>query len=115
MKKKILVVDDEEQIRDLLEGFLEKDYQVLLASSLLESIKVFKEEKPDLVITDLVMTQGYGTDVRDFVKMESPQTPVILMSGTMHLLPKTERHGFCKYLEKPFRKNDLMQAIKEEI
>jgi DNA-binding NtrC family response regulator len=106
--KKILFIDDDDTFRGTVVNGLEKaGYQVAEAANLLEFISAFRSEKPDIVVTDLIIDDFRGTDVRDWLVIESPATPVILVSGTMALLPKEERHGFVGYVRKS------LQAVKE--
>ncbi|PLX96670.1 MAG: hypothetical protein C0622_14475, partial [Desulfuromonas sp.] len=79
----ILTIDDEESIRDSFCLFLEDyDYQILEAANGREGIEIFLREKPDLVLCDLRMPEVDGLEVLDRIHSESPDTPIIVISGT---------------------------------
>jgi DNA-binding NtrC family response regulator len=116
VKKKILVVDDEKNNRDLITDYLEEEYAVRTASNLLEFIQAFRHDKPDLVITDYFMRNGEtGADVRNWIESENPETPIILTSSMIHLVPKEEKFGFICYLRKPFITKILFEAIRSAL
>lgn len=80
--KKILLVDDEESIQFLYkEEFSDEGYETVSALNGEEALKVFEEEKPDLVILDIQMPGINGIEVLRQIKMKSPETPVILCSA----------------------------------
>lgn len=80
--KRILIVDDEEQIRKMLSKMLEMEgYIVSDASSAEEGYLRFSEQPADLIITDLVMPGKSGIDMALNIKEENPDVNIILMSG----------------------------------
>jgi len=84
MKKNILVVDDEQDIRGFLKDLMEdQGYSVRLAESGDRAMEMIMEEKPDLVLLDLMMPQGTGTDLyrRLHQKSRFKDIPVIIISG----------------------------------
>jgi CheY-like chemotaxis protein len=84
MTKKILVVDDEPDVRRFLTAVLEKrGHETLTAADGVEAFEVAKREKPDLVILDLQMPNQSGTDFyRRLTKdRELSDTPIIVVSG----------------------------------
>jgi len=71
MKKKnlILIVDDEEEIRQLLKEFLEKnDFEVMVAEDGQQALKLAGEQVPDLLITDMLLPEGTWHEVMHFMK-----------------------------------------------
>lgn len=104
MTKTILTIDDEEAIRESFKSFLEdQNYQVLTAENGLEGLEVFKRERPDLVLVDLRMPIMDGLDVISNIKIISPDTPIIIVSGTGLLSDAIEaiKLGAWDYLTKP--------------
>jgi two-component system NtrC family response regulator len=104
MKEKILVVDDEEVLRNLAKEILsEEGYRVTLADSGEQAMEVLKQETFDLVITDLNMPGMDGMEFLKKVKEQSKDTQVILL--TSHLSPKAAlsslKAGAFWYLTKP--------------
>jgi signal transduction histidine kinase/CheY-like chemotaxis protein/ferredoxin len=115
IKKVILVVDDEKQIRLLLRQLLqEKGYRVDEAGDGLEAIKKIKQTQPDLVILDVKMPQLCGFDVAAVIKND-PQvkkTPIVFLS----MLENRERGlelGVENYFTKPADIDQLLQVVDE--
>ena len=82
-KPRILLVDDSEVTVAGLKSFLDQKYEVFTASNGLEALKEFGENEKhlDLVITDLVMPLISGVGVISLLKKQSPQTPILAMTG----------------------------------
>ena len=110
---KILVVDDEEIIRDLLTEVLE-DYDVTIACDGQEAIEKIKETAFKLVITDLRMPNVSGEEVVKFAREISPSTQVIVISGysSLHTVSQSITHGACAFLTKPFSIKELMETVE---
>lgn len=80
--KKILLVDDEENIRFVYEEELkEEGYAIISASNGLDGLKLFKSDKPDLVILDIQMPEMNGIEVLRRMKTIDSSVPVILSSA----------------------------------
>jgi len=80
--KTILVADDDENIRFLLETELTMEgYRVVLASTGLEALKKIKEETPDLVILDIKMPDMQGLQVLEAIRKENKKLPIIICSA----------------------------------
>ena len=115
---KILVVDDDQGMREFLEILLAREgYDVALASGGKEAIGLCKKHKFDLAITDLKMPKVDGIDVLKTIKEISPETMVILItafaSGETALAAMKE--GAHDYLEKNFDVEDLKTVIKDAL
>ncbi len=113
----ILTIDDEENIRDSFRMFLEDyDYQILEAKNGREGLEVFNREKPDLVICDLRMPEIDGLEVIEKIKNSSPDTPIIVVSGTGIIGDAIEaiNRGAWNYLLKPIHDMSvLLHAINQ--
>lgn len=113
----ILTIDDEENIRDSFRMFLEDfDYQVIEASNGREGLLAFDREKPDLVLCDLRMPEVDGLEVLEGIKQRSPDTPIIVISGTGVIGDAIEaiRRGAWNYLLKPIQDMSvLLHAISQ--
>jgi DNA-binding response OmpR family regulator len=84
MSKKILVVDDEADIRRFLTAVLEKhDYETVTAEDGVKALEIARKEKPDLIILDLMMPNETGTGFYRKLSREKDlsETPVIVVSG----------------------------------
>ncbi len=102
---RILVVDDEESIRDLLRLVLAGEgYSVVTARDGEEAIEQLEAQRFDLVITDLVMPRVNGVEVLRAAKRIDPNYPVIVITGYPSVETVTElvRLGAGDYLTKPF-------------
>ena len=111
--QKILVVDDEEIIRDLLSEVLE-DYDVTIACNGQEAIDIIKETSFKLVITDLRMPNVSGEEVVKFARETSPDTQVIVISGysSLHTVSQSITNGACAFLSKPFSIKELIETVE---
>jgi CheY-like chemotaxis protein len=102
---KILVIDDEEGIRNLLDTLLErKGYDVILADSGEKGLEVFRRARPDVVVLDLKMPGMDGLTVLQQIHQLNPKQPVIILTGAGN--PESERQvrelGVTEYVEKQF-------------
>ncbi|HTZ11061.1 MAG TPA: response regulator [Candidatus Margulisiibacteriota bacterium] len=81
-KSKILIVDDEPEIVEVLKGFLSiKGFEVMGASSGKEALNILKEHKTDVMLLDIIMPELRGTEVARIVKDNYPNTKVIVLTG----------------------------------
>jgi len=81
MKGKILIVDDQPGIREMLRTILEKEYQIVEADSGAALQKTFSEEEPDLVLLDVKLPDDNGLDLLPAIKKRWPDTEVIILTG----------------------------------
>ncbi|MFK5926650.1 MAG: EAL domain-containing protein [Desulfuromusa sp.] len=113
----ILTIDDEENIRDSFRMFLEDyDYQIIEAKNGREGLKLFAQKNPDLVLCDLRMPEVDGLEVIKKITRESPDTPIIVVSGTGIIGDAIEaiRCGAWNYLLKPIQDMSiLLHAINQ--
>lgn len=108
----ILIVDDEEAVRDLGKTILENNgYQVLTAGDGRETIEIFskKKEEIDLVILDLTMPHLSGKEVLRQLRHISPEIKVIVSSG--HRTDLSSDFKNVLSLPKPYRSEDLLRAV----
>lgn len=116
-KAVILVVDDENGIRDFLCTYLtSKSFRVLPASSGEEALEVWAERKGeiDLLLTDVVMPGINGKDLADRLKEERPDLNVIFMSGYLPEEIAEETLG-ARFFKKPFHPVELLAAIRSAL
>ena len=110
----ILVIDDERQIRRLLEITLEANgYKTLFAVNGKEGITMAASHQPDLILLDLGLPDGDGQDVLKKLR-EWYQNPVIILSvkSTEEEIVKALDSGANDYLTKPFRSQELLARIR---
>jgi signal transduction histidine kinase/CheY-like chemotaxis protein len=113
---RILVVDDEEAVREVLSKILSKvSHQVTVARDGEEGIRLFKEGMFDLVLTDLGMPGLSGWEVCRMIKKINPQTPVGMITGWgMELSQKTmKEYGLDFMISKPFEFNQIVKIVAE--
>lgn len=113
---KILVVDDEQAIRDALGRKLRREgFEVLLAASGLDSLKIFHIEKPDLVVLDIIMAGGMdGLTVCKRIR-EVADTPIMMLSAqaiTEQDVIDGLNAGADEYLTKPIRLDEFVARIR---
>jgi len=112
-RRSILVVDDEEVIRDFLSEVLE-DYDVSLASDGDEAIEKIQARHFDLVITDLRMPRVPGEEVVRVARQTHADTRVIVISGYSSLatVSQSVHNGACAFLSKPFSIKELLHTVE---
>ncbi|NVN91957.1 MAG: sigma-54-dependent Fis family transcriptional regulator [Desulfuromonadales bacterium] len=104
IRLKLLVIEDEEAVsRGIATFFSDSGYEVIVAGNGVEGVAHFREEQPDIVFTDLRMPIMGGLDVIKAIKELSPDTPIIVISGTGVVKDAVEslRRGAWDYVEKP--------------
>lgn len=117
MFKKILVVDDEQDIREIIKIALsDAGFQVLEAGDGKTAIEMAKREKPDLITLDIIMPNIDGFQVAKTIK-EDPETkniPIIILSVLAQDKDKYIQ-GITDYVSKPFNPDELVIKIKQTI
>ena len=114
-KWNILLVDDEEDIRDVLSMSLtDIGYQVFDAQNGKEALRIFKEINPPIVLTDIKMPGIDGIELLQAIKRENPDTEVIMITGhgDMDLAIKSLKHEAIDFITKPINVDALDIALK---
>lgn len=112
---RILVVDDNENIREMLEDFLDLEgHHPILAKDGKEALKLFSEQDFDMVITDLGMPGMSGWEVTNHIKQKNPEMPVVIITGWGAQLSQEEVKGnkVDMILSKPFHLDQVKQMIE---
>ncbi|MEJ5299777.1 MAG: ATP-binding protein [Thermodesulforhabdaceae bacterium] len=113
---RILFVEDEPAVRDLMAEFLRKEgYDVDKASDPEEALKFIESSSYDLIITDLGLPGIGGEGLLKEIKSKGIKVPIIVASGYLHgkVLENLERYGVVLSLTKPFTILALKEAIKK--
>src|SRR5450631_3618264 len=109
-----LIIDDEElTLRTISRGLRQDGFEAFTALSGEEGIKLFHEEKPDLILLDIVLPGIDGVEVLRQIKLANANAIVIMMSA-YHLVERAVeamKLGAFDYLVKPFQLNDMMTAL----
>jgi two-component system C4-dicarboxylate transport response regulator DctD len=115
MNATILVVDDEEIVRNSIRQWLELGgFQVRLAANADEAVAVLKQGLPDVVLTDFRMPQRSGLDLMRDVHRADPDIPVVLLTahGDVALAVAAMREGTYDFLQKPYDPDHLSAVIQ---
>ncbi len=113
-KEKILVVDDEKNICDLLRLYLEKEgYSVVMAHTGIDAVNMFNAENPDLVLLDIMLPQLDGWQVCREIRKTS-EKPIIMLTAKDEVFDKVLglELGADDYMTKPFDTKELVARIK---
>ena len=108
--QRLLIVDDEASIRDMLAFFFhKKGFEVQTASSFTEGQAAALRSTPDLILSDIKMPDGNGLDLLRKVKADSPKTPVIMITAHTSTADAIEamKAGAVDYIAKPFNIEEL--------
>ncbi|MGQ9603881.1 MAG: response regulator [bacterium] len=103
-KRRILVVDDQDSMRLLLQDMLEEiGYQVSLAEGGIQALRMLEESQFDLVLSDLNMPEIDGEALLKEIKTRHPSLPVVIITGygTFHTEKRLMREGADGYISKP--------------
>ncbi|HDH99509.1 MAG TPA: response regulator [Firmicutes bacterium] len=110
----ILVVDDEENMRNALTFLLEAEgYRVTTAESGRRALQKVLEEPVDLVITDIVMPDMDGLELIDELRRLALEVPVLVITayGSERMKQELKRRGIAGYLSKPFEGEELLARV----
>ncbi|HEX4457546.1 MAG TPA: sigma-54 dependent transcriptional regulator [Polyangia bacterium] len=113
MKAQVLVVDDERLIRTSLErAFAASGHQAEAADSVASALVALQRKKFDLVILDLKLPDGQGTDVLKRIVAESPETKVVVITahGTVTNAVEAMKIGAYDFVNKPFELDELLST-----
>jgi len=114
--KKILIVEDDISIRELLvEIFESEGYEVCSGQNGSEGIKALEKSKPDVILMDLLMPvmDGYAFREEQIKKPEWDQIPVLAMSAQDQELEKLEAYGIKHFIQKPLELDHLLTQVKQ--
>ncbi|MGC2061642.1 MAG: endopeptidase La [Thermodesulfovibrionales bacterium] len=117
-KPMILVVDDEEVARRNLEHILSKEnYTVVTAASGTEAFGKLAQAEFDVVLTDFRMQKVDGMEVLARIKMRSPNTEVIMITGyaTIDTAVEAMKKGAFHYIPKPFKIDDVRTTVRQAL
>jgi len=116
-KKTILIADDEALVRLLISSILSDNYNVIQASNGEEAVDVARENKPNLILMDIMMPKvdGYMACCKIRSNPELKAIPIIMLSGVGYDLNKKlgMQFGANDYLTKPFRLDELEEIVEK--
>ncbi len=118
MIPKILVVDDEEEICDIISKVLSIENYICDATTSIEKAKeLITTNSYDAIIADLVFPNGSGIDLLKYKNEVSPETMFILLTGygTVKIAMEALQRGAFDYISKPFKNTELLMVVKKAI
>ncbi len=112
--QKVLLVDDDKNIREVAQMCLEDDWTVLTASSGFEAITVACAEHPDLILLDMMMPGMDGPTTMKHIREAGLSTPVIFLTAKVqtHEVSQYEKLGAIGLIAKPFNPMSLADDIR---
>ncbi len=109
---KILIVDDEEEITNLLRLILEtQQYDTITARHGIDAIQCYEENHPDLIITDLTMPSMGGIELIQRIRSKNAAIPILVISGNLEV-DGIPLHNLLM-LQKPISMKDIFSAITQ--
>ncbi|MBT4824952.1 response regulator [Candidatus Woesearchaeota archaeon] len=115
--KKILIVDDQYALRELVELTLESDYEIIKSESGQDALKKIEEKVPDLILLDIMMPSMDGYQLCQILRsMEKTKNIPIIMFSAKHQpedIKKAKDLGANEYITKPFEPDKLKKKIDE--
>lgn len=115
--RRILIVDDDEQLRAMLRQMLERaGYAVDEAVDGIQAADAYAQHTPALIITDLLMPEKDGLETIVELRKSEPAIPIIAISGggvtgRLDLLPAAKYLGAARTFRKPFERQELLDAV----
>src|SRR2546430_989316 len=115
--QRILIIDDDAQIRDLLNDFLSEKYDCTEASSAEDALAVLNQSDFDLVLSDINMGGISGLDLVPHVRELAPETVVVMISGQQGIETAIESMhvGAFDYITKPFDLRHVEAAVRRAL
>jgi DNA-binding response OmpR family regulator len=117
-RKKVLIVDDEPNVRQLVSKILSRDYTVIEARDGEEALNAVRSQKPGIVIMDMMMPKMDGLTACYAIRKDpaTKSIPVVMLTAIDQELNKklsTTVMGASKYMTKPFNAQELLETIKQ--
>jgi DNA-binding NtrC family response regulator len=117
MKGKILIVDDESELRNLLRALLEDEYTVTEAESGAALQKCLLQDAPDVVLLDLKLPDANGLDLLPQIKKTWPDAEVVVLTGeaTFEAAVQATKRGAYHFINKPFDNQALQVTLSRAV
>lgn len=111
----ILIIDDDQGIRELVSEILSSDFdEIDLSASVPEGLKHLQKNTYQIVICDIILGSGRGDSIYTYMrKKQSPheKTPILFISG--HEEAPSVGDGKCSFIAKPFGQEDFLKAVRD--
>ena len=115
---KLLIVDDELPICDILkEFFSKKNYQVFIATTGEEGLSILRKEKPHIILLDIIMPSRSGVEVLKRIKEIDNEVKVIMLTGISNekVIQELKKYGASDYVTKPFSLEYLEKEVMPKV
>ena len=117
---KILIIEDESAIRRVLSKILseeDKSHEIFQAENGIDGINILKKNSVDLIISDIKMPKVDGIEVLEFTQKNSPETPIIMISGhgDLEVAVESMKKGAYDYISKPPDLNRLLTTVRNAL
>ncbi len=116
-KGKVLIIDDEPGVRDLLSETLSEvgGYETVIATDGLDGIEKMRTSEFDVIFTDLAMPRLNGIDFLKKCKEINTRTPIVVLTGlsSMEIAVNAMRHGAYDFITKPFRLDKIVSTTEK--
>jgi len=115
---KLLTVDDEKGITDLLYNFFkQRKFHVMVANSGQEALDIVNKDKPDIIFLDVSMKGMTGLEVLEKVKAIDKNIKIIILTvhGEKETIDKAKALGADEYIVKPFKVNYLQEVVIKKV
>ena len=110
---KVLVIDDDKDVRELISAnLMTEGYEVLEAEDGIQGAKKATSQNPELIVTDIRMPGNGGLWLISQVQEHAPEIPVIVISGHPEARSKACHLGAQSFIDKPFRSDLLLEEIR---
>ena len=115
---RVLVIDDDAAVRSVLKQILTAaGHEVMIATDGRTGLEAFQQNRPDAVITDIIMPNKEGIETIKSLRTIDPKVPIVAISGggrsaNLDFLPVALKYGANRALAKPFTRTDLLEALK---
>ena len=118
MNHKILICDDEDNIREMLKLILGDDYNLLLVNSGEQALYTLENNKDiKIALLDIKMPKVNGLDVLKEIKSKFPHVKIIMVTGyrSVETAAEASRLGACAYIVKPFKSEEILETVKKNL
>lgn len=115
---KLLIVDDEQDVREFAQKFFKKrQIETLITSGGREALGIIEKEKPDLVLLDVRMEEMNGVDVLKTLRSQNNPVKIIMVSGVENgeTIQETRNLGVLDYIHKPLILDELEKIVLKEL
>jgi two-component system response regulator AtoC len=115
MSTHVLVADDEPLIRQSLRAALQQEgFNAQMAASGAEAWELFRRDRPDIVLLDLVLGDADGFDLLKRMKQEAPETKVVIITahGSIQRAVTAMRQGAHDFIKKPFELDEIVATVR---